>query len=52
MKTVKKQKKEIMALAEKTKHYCNLLIAQSENWLPEEGAKRQKVKGYRVKGTR
>ena len=48
MKTVKKQKKEIMALAEKTKHYCNLLIAQSENWLPEEGAKNKGRKASRV----
>jgi glutamate racemase len=35
-----KNKEDIVALAEKTRHYCNLLITQSESWLSEEeGAK-------------
>ena len=31
-----KQKEELLSLAEKTKHYCNLLIAQSNSWQPEK----------------
>ena len=31
-----KKKEELLSLAEKTKHYCNLLIAQSNSWQPEK----------------
>ena len=30
------KKLEIITLAEKAKHYCDLLIEQSDNWLSEE----------------
>jgi len=30
------EKDEIITLAKKTKHYCDLLIGQSGNWLSEE----------------
>lgn len=36
MDTKKPDKEDIIALAEKTKHYCDLLIEQSDNWLSEE----------------
>lgn len=36
MDTKKTDKKDIISLAEKTKHYCDLLIEQSDNWLSEE----------------
>lgn len=36
MDTKKAKKEEIIALAEKTKHYCDLLIEQSDSWLSEE----------------
>lgn len=36
MGTKKVDKREIIALAKKTKHYCDLLIKQSDNWLSEE----------------
>ncbi len=29
------KKEEIIALAKETERYCDLLIAQSESWLPE-----------------
>jgi hypothetical protein len=32
MNTERTDKEEIIFLAEKTRHYCNLLIAQSNNW--------------------
>ena len=35
---------EIIALAEKTKHYCDLLIEQSNNWLPEGKKKNGETK--------
>ena len=37
-------KDEIIALAEKTKHYCNLLIEQSNNWLQEEKIENKETK--------
>ena len=36
MNTKKISKKDIIALAQQTKHHCNLLITQCDNWLPEE----------------
>ncbi|MDL2265370.1 tetratricopeptide repeat-containing sensor histidine kinase [Parabacteroides sp. OttesenSCG-928-G07] len=36
MEAKKPDKKDIISLAKKTKHYCDLLIEQSENWLSEE----------------
>ena len=36
MDTKRIEKDEIIALAKKTKHYCDLLIEQSNNWLSEE----------------
>jgi hypothetical protein len=33
MNTERTDKEEIIFLAEKTKHYCNLLIEQSNNWV-------------------
>ena len=30
-----KEKKEIIALAENAKQYCDLLIEQCDSWLPE-----------------
>lgn len=36
MGTKKTDKEEIISLAKKTKHYCDLLIEQSDNWLSEE----------------
>ena len=36
MDTKRLEKDEIIALAKKTKYYCDLLIAQSNNWLSEE----------------
>jgi hypothetical protein len=30
------EKDEIISLAQKTKHYCDLLIKQSNSWLSEE----------------
>jgi len=30
------ERKEILALAENTKHYCDLLIKQCDSWLSEE----------------
>ena len=36
MDTGKAGKDEIISLAKKTKHYCDLLIEQSDNWLSEE----------------
>jgi len=32
----KAEKNKIVALAKKTKHYCELLITQSDSWLPEK----------------
>ena len=29
------KKEEIIALAKETERYCDLLIAQSDSWLPE-----------------
>lgn len=39
MNRKKTDKEEILALAQKTKHYCELLIKQSDSWLPEEEQK-------------
>jgi hypothetical protein len=36
MNTKKPDKDNIISLAEKTKHYCDLLIEQSDSWLSEE----------------
>jgi hypothetical protein len=50
MNAEKTSKDDILALAEKAKHNCNLLINQCENWLPEEeGLKniRKKLKLYK-----
>ena len=58
MDAIKKDQKEILALAEKTKYNCDLLIKQCNSWLSEEeGAKnlkkqrpvkrkRSKIKGF------
>ena len=35
MDAKKTAQQELMALAQQTKHYCNLLIRQCNNWLPE-----------------
>ena len=32
----KEEQKEILALAEHTKYYCDLLIKQCDSWLSEE----------------
>ena len=40
MDTDKHIHNDVLILAKKTKHYCDLLIEQSDNWLSEEeGAK-------------
>jgi len=48
-------RKNILALAERTKHYCDLLIKQCDSWLPEEEelqnlakrrTKRSKIKSF------
>lgn len=36
METKKPNKQDIISLAKKTKHYYDLLIKQSDNWLSEE----------------
>ncbi|MDL2256670.1 hypothetical protein LJC06_00520 [Bacteroidales bacterium OttesenSCG-928-I14] len=36
MDAKQRNKENILSLAEKTKHYCDLLIEQSDNWLSEE----------------
>ena len=42
-------RKEIIALAEHTKYYTNLLIKQCDNWLPEdEGAKNMEMRAKKV----
>jgi hypothetical protein len=35
------EKEEIIFFAEKVKHYCDLLIAQSENWQEPEAGKQK-----------
>jgi hypothetical protein len=38
-------KEEIISLAKNTKHYCELLITQSENWEKMEKGEGRKEKG-------
>ena len=39
MKKEKLNKKDIVEMAEKTRHYCDLLVNQCDSWLPEETGK-------------
>ena len=39
MEKGKPDKKDIIAMAEKTRHYCDLLVNQCDSWLPEETGK-------------
>jgi hypothetical protein len=46
MEIKKVDKDEIISLAKKAKHYCDLLIKQSDSWLSEEeGAKNVNKRG-------
>jgi len=44
MNRKKTDKEEIISLAKKTKHYCDLLIEQSENWKEKEKQKAESRK--------
>ena len=38
------EKKEIINMAKRTQHYCNLLVGQCNNWLPLSNDKKHNVK--------
>ncbi|MDL2281670.1 hypothetical protein LJC44_00950 [Parabacteroides sp. OttesenSCG-928-G06] len=44
MDAKKPHKEDILSLAKKTKHYCDLLIGQSDNWLPEKKERKNIIK--------
>jgi hypothetical protein len=50
MNKEKATQQEIISLAKNTKHYCELLIAQSESWVEKEKGRREKRRKEKEKG--